>query len=409
MTRCCCALLAAFPVLLACDASTPGAWRNANVRDSAGVRIVENRVAIDSAVWTIEGAELTIGVVEGDPAHELRRVTGAVRLDDGRIVVANSGSAALRWFDSAGTHIRSVGRDGEGPGEFRRLDSAFRYGADSLVAYDRALFRISVFDNEGVFGRAIQLSSPGRTWSTALVTPFADGTFLIAVNPPFAPAAEQGVHRTPGAVLRLSSTGEVLDSVTSVLGAEIATGQLNGAPAVVGQVFGRSGSVSAHVDRVVVADGGPVEYEVRSSDGRLVMRVRLAVVPRPLTSAEIEAWMREREVRAAQQSNPEMLALERALLSLLQFPETYPGIAALFVDAAGNVWAEQHRLAGELYLDASEIVRRYRVFDAEGRHIGGMSLPAGTEPLEIGRDWILLRALDDLGVEYVRLHRLVRR
>lgn len=408
MTRSACVLIVALSWMLACDDGGRGAAR-VTVRDSAGIRVVENREAIDSAVWTIGEPLLSIGVVEGEPAYELRDVVGAVMLGDGRIVLANSGSEELRWFDAEGRHIRSTGREGEGPGEFRSLESIFRYGPDSIVVYDRSLRRISVFDTAGRHGRVVSIASPGRNWTPSLVTPFTDGTLLVAVQPPFAPAATGGVYRAVGTVHHISATGEVLDSVASFAGPEIATGSPGGRPVVVGLPFGRSGSVAGNDAGVVVSDGGPISYDVFSPDGKLTTRVRLEIAPRLLTKTETDAYMAERMKRAQEQGIPEILEMERTLAELMQFPETYPGIAALYLDAAGNVWTEEARLADEMYLSGYELVRRYRIFNAEGRHTGSMSLPAGTRPLEIGEDWILLRAIDDLGVEYVRLHPLVRR
>ena len=43
---------------------------------------------------------------------------GAIRLSDGRIVIANRMTHEIRYFDSTGTWIRSSGRKGQGPGEF---------------------------------------------------------------------------------------------------------------------------------------------------------------------------------------------------------------------------------------------------------------------------------------------------
>ena len=70
------------------------------VRHSAGVSIVENTApASELAVWTLVGQpELQLRAVEGDSAEQFFRVSGAVRLSDGRIAVANAGSQELRLF-----------------------------------------------------------------------------------------------------------------------------------------------------------------------------------------------------------------------------------------------------------------------------------------------------------------------
>ncbi|MYE94691.1 MAG: hypothetical protein F4238_15175, partial [Gemmatimonadetes bacterium] len=89
------------------------------VRDSAGIRIVENaRPADDSRLpWRI-GPEPTvsIGEVTGEEAYLLHGADAAVMLPDGRIVVANTGTGEIRVFDAAGVHQATWGRAGGGPG-----------------------------------------------------------------------------------------------------------------------------------------------------------------------------------------------------------------------------------------------------------------------------------------------------
>jgi hypothetical protein len=100
----------------------------------------------EGQAWTIASQPmLTIGSVEGTPEYELYRASSAARLSDGRIVVANGGTNELRFFDRSGRHIASVGRTGEGPGEFRDLQRVWTLTGDSLLAYDFMPARLSVF------------------------------------------------------------------------------------------------------------------------------------------------------------------------------------------------------------------------------------------------------------------------
>jgi len=105
---------------------------------------------------------LQIGVVEGDHNYELFRVTGAVWLSDGRVVVVNGGTAELRYYDAEGGFLRRVGGKGKGPGEFTALSRVFRAASDTVFGYDAwYLDRLSVFDERGDFVRNIA----GRTLS----------------------------------------------------------------------------------------------------------------------------------------------------------------------------------------------------------------------------------------------------
>ncbi len=78
------------------------------IRDSAGIRIVEHTAAAAGASpgWTLGTAPaLSLGTVDGDPAHELFGVEDALRLDDGTILVANGGASEVRLFRRDGAHL----------------------------------------------------------------------------------------------------------------------------------------------------------------------------------------------------------------------------------------------------------------------------------------------------------------
>lgn len=92
-----------------------------SVRDSAGIQIiVATRPSWgDGGGWQISSdPTLSIGEREGDSTTQFQQIVGVVRLSDSQIVVADAGSNSIRSFDGSGSLIRTVGRSGEGPGNF---------------------------------------------------------------------------------------------------------------------------------------------------------------------------------------------------------------------------------------------------------------------------------------------------
>src|SRR5687768_11386295 len=113
----------AVSITMGCGGSPDSAI--SRIRDSAGISIVEN----PEPAWTADQVEmldstpaLIIGNRDGDPYH-FTYITGAVRYPDGTVVVADLRSANLRYFDSSGTYLKTVGRPGEGPGDFVKDDA----------------------------------------------------------------------------------------------------------------------------------------------------------------------------------------------------------------------------------------------------------------------------------------------
>lgn len=104
-----------------CGETAPTPGDGVTVRDSAGISVVESSAPPQSGAGPLQVAtatSLTIGEEEGAESLLLHRVRTALRLPDGRIVIANGGSHELRLVDASGMYLRSVGRMGGGPGEF---------------------------------------------------------------------------------------------------------------------------------------------------------------------------------------------------------------------------------------------------------------------------------------------------
>jgi hypothetical protein len=70
------------------------------------------------------------------------------------------GSIAV--FDRQGEHIHTIGREGEGPGEFRSWAALFTSPGDSLFAFDSGLYRLSVFSPDFEFVRSGRIEPPLR-------------------------------------------------------------------------------------------------------------------------------------------------------------------------------------------------------------------------------------------------------
>ncbi|HYW07328.1 MAG TPA: hypothetical protein VE913_10250, partial [Longimicrobium sp.] len=177
--------------LLAACGAAKGRESSATVRDSAGVRIVENRGA-GTLGWTVEEAPmLDIG---GDGEAALFQVTDAKRLRDGRIVIASAGSHELRIHAADGRLMRGVGREGKGPGEFASPFWVGTLRGDSIGVWDAGLGRLTVFTAAGEYARVTPSLSSLGLFPLAQGA-LADGRLVVA-------AGGSGAAMKPGAATR---------------------------------------------------------------------------------------------------------------------------------------------------------------------------------------------------------------
>lgn len=116
-------------------------------------------------MWVIE-PEVVIGSVDDEGPTAFGLIKGLVALDDGRIAVLDAMAQEIRIFAPDGTHLRTFGRKGAGPGEMQDANGMV-LGPDGLIrVHDPRNVRISFFHPDSGFVRShrIPIASWGWIW-----------------------------------------------------------------------------------------------------------------------------------------------------------------------------------------------------------------------------------------------------
>jgi len=407
------AVMVSLTVTWGCAGMDRSAGRAA-VRDSAGIRIIENVTPDDSAAhawWTIGEPDIDIGGPDAAEAYALHRVTDALRTGGGLIVVANGVSTDVRVFDSRGAHVRTTGRQGGGPGEFASLNAGLERGAgDSILVPDPQNRRLTVLSPTGEFAREISLTGPLNV--PRILGRFRDGTFVSTLQTRGGgELPTDGLARPPALLGRFSASGELLDTLGSFPGAEryIRVTTSTGRPAtslsqiqsieIMATPFTKSGFHTASGTSLYIGPQDAGEILVHDTAGVLRRIIRTGRTPDPVTEPHLEAmWQRSLDA-APPDRLTEMRQAGRA-----NYPHgsIVPPYAALIPDSEGNLWVAD-------YDDPLKNQQgRWTVYDRDGAALARIALPPRFRPLDIGRDWILGLDLDDLDVEHVRLYPLLK-
>ncbi|HEX6912158.1 MAG TPA: hypothetical protein VF142_17275, partial [Longimicrobium sp.] len=168
-------------------------------------------------------------------------------------------------------------------------------------------------------------------------------------------------------------------------------------------LFGRDSYLATGADQAYVGESDAFRVDVTDTAGTVRMRIRRRGRLREVSRADLgvaraaaEARRRERAAEVARVSGGAARAPE---FGEVPARSTLPAFDQLVADAAGNLWVRDYRVD-------PDAPSRWSVFDPGGRWLGQVEMPAGVTVLQIGADWVLGRARDELEVESVRLYRL---
>ncbi len=103
---------------------------------------VRSPVAAQPAIWRLSASPALTIDETGGPQGEFLRISGLARLASGGIAVANGATAEIRLFTGTGGYLRTLGRRGGGPGEFRAI-SWMGVSGDTILVADRTGARIT--------------------------------------------------------------------------------------------------------------------------------------------------------------------------------------------------------------------------------------------------------------------------
>lgn len=305
---------------------------------------------------------------------------GSIALDAlGRVFVADRGPAVIKVYDPRGQFLRSIGREGSGPGEFRVAYIAIR--GELLVVHDPRTSRTSVFDTSGTFLRSwvsrccfygpIAVDRESRVWiPSAEVAPGASYTW-VRYGLDGTPLDTVAVPMMQGQTTKFWKVGttQVIRMITTVP----LQPWLVAVPEPAGTLL----------------IGWTGEFRLRRSrDGRdstLVFSREWQPVP---ASDQLRRDTVEALVRAYSRGDDP--APYREAFHVEDVPRTFPAFAEVTADADGNVWVRHGAL--------QERAVRFSVFSANGTWLGDVDFPVTSwGPAAWGHSQVAVLSSSDSG------------
>lgn len=330
---------------------------------------------------------LTIGSADGAEHTLLNGVISAIRRADGGLVVGDAGNDRLLFFDPEGRFVRSVGRRGDGPAEFRLVRSVGECADGRIFVQDGSHLRLSLFDPSGELAGSVSL--PAGANFDPIVWCAGAGDALILLNQLRGPVRPGAFMTVNAVVVRVRE--RMLDTIAAVGTHEYYIGAKVSAMAHVpmGSTTLAAGSRAGAYACVTVSGRCLVFDTAGQLEGEFVV-----AAPRRAVSAR--DWTIALESHLGTEPSAEYRAISSRVLAEIPMRPLMPRFDRIVADDSGRLWVRTLDQYGDS-------VAQWVVLSRAGRPLGIVLLPRRTELIRSGETFAIGVARDVDGVERVQL------
>jgi len=362
--------------------------RTESVRDT--IDGMEHVIGFAAGAWVEEGdpwrvdpgRSIDIGELDGPEAYVFGQISGAVLDRYGRLHVADPQALEIRVFSLEGESLQTVGRRGEGPGEFRHI-SGLALAPEGVAALDGSLNRVTIFNSSGDPTRTFRLRRSYSLFEDNAPMRFdVEGRFFDRARL----SRTAGVDSI-GVWVYQASGDDVTTALLAVVEADRVTVEQNGSPFMeIPRPFSPQPAIAFSPDgRIYLARGDEYRIEVFSPDGDLTRVLR-----RPVEATRVTDHERDSVFTVIAEAFRDMGA---ALPRGTRFPEWKPVIEDLVVDSNAYLWVLNGR-------GMEPVI--WSVHDPDGLYLGDVELPQ-MMVTQITHEFVVGAVSDELGVRRVRL------
>jgi protein-disulfide isomerase len=337
------------------------------------------------------------------------RLTGGLMLDQNRIVLADGMSMRLFFVNIDSGEVRTVGRQGDGPGEFRRIRGIGRTELGAVFVDDFVRARVTVFNGDGSLADVVSYNPLGFRGGIMIPKPIgvhADGAVIFRDADPLFSERPSGPYRERIHYVALMPDGSHTP-ITEASGLEKV--RRNYGPTrfnVYDKPFSYSAleTVADHLVLVADTESGYTSAYDRSGDVVMTFSFGRGI---PISKEADRLWREERIARTEHRNNPVnvpadarqllggmggMEADEKQFYRSAEGNAVAPSLSRILVDGDGRLWAQRYVLPG----DDTAVWQRGR--PGKDGLDAILELPADQRVLDAMGNRVLLRTTDELGV-----------
>ncbi len=344
--------------------------------------------------WRVDSKPfLDISATRPDGSIAFSLAVGASRFATGAVIIADAADAHLTLFDSSGRAVSTIGRKGQGPGEFGVITWMGRCSSDSVFAWDLSLQRMTVISVQGAIVNQAKL--PAEV--TATVAPYSlacsrNGVLAALGWGRGGQPDAVGITRATSPLVLFDLKGQLIGKISDVPTAEsIVSNAVGFAPRPLGRrsVFALSSS------RLFLGTADSAVILSFDLQGGLREVLRISETRRRPTQQHKDLAIEPLIAFFPRGSQRDHM---RQALRDVAAPADLPPYSAIFADPNGLVWI-QTSFSGDKATKLEQV-------SPSGRLLGTMLLPANVTVFEVGVDYVLGKFLDANDEEHVAVYRV---
>jgi hypothetical protein len=340
-----------------CCSSQKTEWQG-TIEEIDGVTVVKNpkEPMYGEDVFELE-EELSIGVAEGAEEYMFLDIREVVVDNKECIFVSDGRGVYIKVFDKFGNYITTIGRKGQGPGEFGQITNIQITPENELLVHDRYTRRLSFFSLDGKYLRTEQL----KEIQAGRVEVNSKGNYLVRTYD-----FEKG---TLNAAVELKKYSPDLEFLGTIAKDKYRNAQVPFQPWMALKFLSSN--------LIVCGFRESYEFQILDSEGNVIQRVSKDYIP-------VEISEEEKEIRHLHQSN--------------ELPSHFPAFQDFSVDEEGRIYAqtfERQRDGDKFYYD---------VFESEGKYICKVPLNALPQYWKNRKMYTIEE--DESGFQYVKRYKV---
>ena len=288
------------------------AWKG-TVTVEGGVKVVKNPAEplYGEFPFALE-EDLLLG---GDPEKEVSYFPrGAILAVDtpGNLFVVDIGNRRVQMFDRSGAFVRTIGRQGQGPGEYM-FPAGVHFGADGTIWIDVGR-QVVVFSKDGLFIKNVLIA---KFMSPKMLR--LDGSFIGTTQP----SAAQGDPKHE--LIKVDSDGKTSRTIAEF------RGELSQARRAISFHYYSNRICFTPVSSDSFAYGFSDEYKIYFADaeGKTTLVMTVPEKPQPISAKEKEETRANGIYAWAGENNPDEGVF---------FPDQRPFFSELMADDLGRIY-----------------------------------------------------------------------